>query len=81
MLFLFPPSCSLTSKQVEERYSLNTQPEADESLGIVFLPEEEVRAKKLEPSIWHTLTDAACGAIELYHQCHIDPADLTAAVQ
>ncbi|XP_046642173.1 uridine diphosphate glucose pyrophosphatase NUDT22-like isoform X2 [Daphnia pulicaria] len=62
--------CSLTSKEVENLYLKSCQAEADESLGIVFLPEEKVRGLDLDQSIWHCLTDAACGAIKLYSQCY-----------
>ena len=62
--------CSLTSKEVENLYLKGCQAEADESVGIVFLPEKKVRGLDLDQSIWHSLTDAACGAIELYNQCY-----------
>ena len=60
----------MTSNEVEALYLQSSQSEADESVGIVFLPEENVRQQNLEPSVWHSLTDAACGAIELYSQCY-----------
>ena len=63
---LFITRCSLTSKEVEVLYSQNSQSEADESVGIVCFPEEDIREQRLEPSVWKSLTDASCGAIELY---------------
>ena len=55
---------------MEALYSKGSQSEADESLGIIFLSEESVRNKDLEPSVWLSLTDACCGAIELYSRCY-----------
>ena len=62
--------CSLKSEEIETLYSHSTQLEADESVGIIFIPEEHVKNRKLEQHVWDNLTDAACGAIELYNQCH-----------
>ncbi|KAK4003540.1 uridine diphosphate glucose pyrophosphatase NUDT22 [Daphnia magna] len=62
--------CSLTSEEVEELYSKNCQAEADESIGIVFILEEKIRTQVLEQHVWNNLTDAACGAIELYSRCY-----------
>jgi len=62
--------CSLNSDEVETLYSVRSQVEADESEGIIFIPEEHVRRKKLEEDTWKNLTDATCGAIELYNRCY-----------
>lgn len=49
---------------------LGTQTEADESDGIIFISEEHIRSQKLEEDTWRNLTDATCGAIELYNRCY-----------
>ena len=62
-------SCSLSSEEVEGYYRQHTQPEADESVAIVFVAQEELLGGNGPEEIWSNLTDSACGAIELFHQC------------
>ena len=70
LLFCCYYRCSLNSQEVEALYMLGTQTEADESDGIISISEEHIRSQKLEEDTWRNLTDATCGAIELYNRCY-----------
>lgn len=61
--------CSLTSEEVAHFYGQGTQSEADETTGILFFAKEDLRSLNLQVNILSSLTDMACGMVELYNRC------------
>ncbi|XP_026579841.1 uridine diphosphate glucose pyrophosphatase-like [Pseudonaja textilis] len=57
--------CSLSSEEVKQRYALGG-PEAQESVGIIFVSREDVPSMEQKGEWWNELCPSAKGAVKLY---------------